>query len=558
MAVSRIELVGTENLTSSEKILLYNTNTFKNESLINLLGLPRIDDISIESVDNILESLLLSTYYHPLEKPFTYINDRDDPLTGQGFDTIIFMRDDNSPLGYAYLGKEYGNTYTSKRITYVVDKVKISILGEGESLKIGDSVVKFDMGILRQNPRTDNVKKIPKKYTGFGNYGSYIKDFIAGNKKDILTESRYIKYEEYSGTLSLNTIELPIEYTDFNNAQVGFYQGDPSLYIWNNQGEYSIFSLTEEVHFNDTIKILKSYTLAKPGISKSEIYKLPDLGNESQKIMYFASQYCIVESDEEHYVLDIPRQSSPDDGPRNKGWLITGRKIIPDVYRYFTSGPDGWIETSPNSDAILFDSLDVATGSNVKVNEWDPIYLKNFVIDQSLRARICEVGSLGWRNYQEALKNIGNLCNTEIDSRELVESGCTVIKKIGNWFVFEIPTTDTYVYSNMTQTVEFLRTEDPIVVNDEVILCSYDDKKYTLFDSPGKYISKKYYNKFGTKKGYSLPKKSCTLLNPIDLQKSFFSAFRRNVLPNDLSDFKIIGALGGIIFYRTRNTISYI
>lgn len=557
MAVSKIELVGTENLTSSERILLYNTETFKNEFLIKSLGLPRIEGISLESANNILDSLLASPYYHLLNKPFIYVNDRDDPLFGQGFDTILFLKGDRVLLGYAYLGKQYGKTYSGKGVTHIVDKVKITVSEENNSIKVGDSEVKFDMEISRQKPRVDNVKIGPKVYQGFGNYGVYVRDFLKGNKKDLITDLGYIKYGVYSGRISLNKIDIPSTYSNLNKTQIGFYQGDPSLYMWNDNGEYSILSLTQEVVFNETIKTTKAHTVARPGISKNEVYRLPDLGKGDQKIRYFAGQYCIVEADEILYVLDIPRQSSPEDGPRNKGWLISGKKIIQDSFEYYKASQEGWTKTAPTLDAVYFESLDIATGDTVRVNTWNPIFLNNFVIDQSLRAEICEIGSLGWRNYQESLKSIGSLCNTEVDSKTLVECGCTVIKKVGNWFVFEIPTTNTYLYSNMIQTVEFLKTESPIVVNDEVLLCR-EGNGYTLFDRPGKYISREYQSRFIKKDGYTVSGKTAVIQSPIDIQKSFFGAFRRNILPTNVSDFKVIGALGGIIFYKTGNTISYL
>lgn len=527
MAVSKIELVGTENLLSSTLLLPYNSS----------------GDISLGTVNNILETLISSGSYSFIGDPkkgeervtFEY-------SSAAGFDTILFLKDEDTLLGYAYLGRQYGNTYTNRGITYQVDKVNITITGASDSLIIGDQQVKFNMEITRQKPRTDNVRRAKKEYSGVGNYGNYLRDFMAGNKKDIITDLGYIKYGEYSGRLEFNEIKLPEIYSSFGHTQIGFYKGDPSLYIWNDEGQYSIFSLTKEITFAEGVKITKSYTPATPGVSKSEIYTIP-----RGTIRYFAGQYCVVEDDEELFVLDTSRQLTPE-----RGFLVTGREAVEDSFLYYRFSPRGWIPTTYAKDAPLFDSLDVAVGEVVKVPEYTLTYLNDFVVDQSLTTKICPVGSYGWKSYESALKGVGNLSNTELDSKTLVESGYTVIKKVGCWFVFDTPSASTRLWSNMIQTVEFPKTVEPIVVNDEVLL-EYQDGEYTLYDLPGRYRSKKVEGE-----GH-LSKKVCSdFESPIDIQKSFFGAFRRGILPTDVNDFKIVGALGGIIFYITKNKVSYL
>ena len=46
--------------------------------------------------------------------------------------------------------------------------------------------------------------------------------------------------------------------------------------------------------------------------------------------------------------------------------------------------------------------------------------------------------------------------------------------------------------------------------------------------------------------------------SPLVLQNSILSPFRRSKLPTTVEGFKIIGAIGGIIFYRINNTINYL
>lgn len=537
MFVSRIELVGTENLLSSTLLLPYNST-----------GFP---EISLGTINNILETLIASgssfignpEREEEEELTFTYLT---SITSGQGFDTILFLKDEKTLLGYVYLGRVYGNTYSYRGITYLVDKVNITISGQSNSLIVGDEQeVKFNMEITRQKPRTDNVRIKPKEYSGVGNYGIYLRDFLAGNKKDIITDTGYVSFEGgYSGRLHFNQIKLPEAYSTFQHTQVGFYKGDPSLYVWNDEGQYSIFSLTKEIEFVPGVSITKTYTPAIPGISSSEIYTILR-GN----IRYFASQYCVVEYNEDLYILDTSRQLTPEGG-----WLVLKKEKIEDSFLYYRYSPTGWIPTTPVDNVPTFDSLDIAVGDVVRIPEYTITYLNDFVVDQSLETKISVIGAYGWKNYEEALKGIGTLSDTEVDSKALVESGYTVSRKVGNWFVFNTPTSTTRLWSNMIQTVEFSKEEEPIVVNDEVLL-SYQDGEYTLYDLPGKYRSKKV----GEKEGYQLSKKVCkSFESPIDIQKSFFGAFRRNVLPTDVNDFKIVGALGGIIFYKTKNKISYL
>ena len=76
-----------------------------------------------------------------------------------------------------------------------------------------------------------------------------------------------------------------------------------------------------------------------------------------------------------------------------------------------------------------------------------------------------------------------------------------------------------------------------------------------------------YYNSLDALKEYKVPSKRKRLMidnsinstnSILDLQRSFLSYFRRNVLPISLTDFEIIGGLCGLVFYRLGSLVNYL
>jgi hypothetical protein len=144
----------------------------------------------------------------------------------------------------------------------------------------------------------------------------------------------------------------------------------------------------------------------------------------------------------------------------------------------------------------------------------------------------------------------------------------------------------------MTKSIKLSSKENnPIIINNEVLLTwvtSGDgfSTTYTIYDEPGYYATPTYYNlKYNSATGSltdgdsrynnyivyrtsTSPDKILTIKtksdesskssSPILIQRSFLRQFRRNVLPDTLENFKIIGSLCGIIYYRIGNVINYL
>ena len=142
-----------------------------------------------------------------------------------------------------------------------------------------------------------------------------------------------------------------------------------------------------------------------------------------------------------------------------------------------------------------------------------------------------------------------------------------VIKRFGDWLVFS-GTDSSYTYVNLNKAVKFSTgDEDPIVINNQILLGRTKipgvGYRYTLYDTPGCYVTP-LYRSINPNDGWELQSESKSLIIhnegdlPSMLPTSILSAYRRNVLPETLEGFKLIGSIGGIIFYRIGNLISYL
>lgn len=652
MAVSKvIELLGTRSLSDANSILAYNSKTFLDPDLYTALGLTSdlaeiLRQVPTKStVDNIFSILNLLPEYQLIqgthlpsgEVEFIYQNDKFTVIDGQGFDTIIFLSS-GELLGYLVLLSPVGSYVITEnsgkhsvRKNYRVGTVKIYVSSDSNNIRVGEDSISLlgDLGAIDKIDRKligpENHEYADKKcITSIkpvqGNYNIRLGSLLRSRRQaSIFTDTFSCLFKDGGVTTCKLKIKkniiLPSTYSSFTNHQVGYYHGDLVLYIWKNNGQYSIFSLTKTLSdiFGDPRLEYSPvpYTSARQDstgqvISNTEVYTLPILypggSNESQKIRYFAGEYIIVDVLDptteiwKTAVFSIDLQDAKEDN--NSGWII--ESYVPTglikTYRYdngvWTSIPDSSenVETYCSFDTIPEDLK--VQGKVVKVIERVPKYLDSFVLDRNdLKGYLHKMNKNSWQTYKEAIQDYQGFSNIFVNTRLLLMRDAVLQEKCGDWHILYNSQDKTYIYTNMNKSLKVSIGEPkPIIINDQVLVTytqNNDTTTYLIYNEPGHYISepaaRRLYKWSPSKVGMKMtsdeiwgqnyyiyrPKedsdKFLTIntstdgaMSPVVLQDSFLSLYRRNVLPQTLDDFRIIGAIGGIVFYRIGNTINYL
>lgn len=640
MAASKlVELLGTQGLSESSSILVYNSNTFKDPKKISGLGITEDQAKLLSSVPNTstinnIYSILIGmdeySTISPLEGSlgldFVFNNNQLSIVGGEGFDTIIFLSLEQiigyvvlvSPVGYSV--KVNSSRYSLKK-EYTVDTIKIhvdssnKIRVDEDEIDLIDEVESKDSSRDYSGESSDrytSVKKLSGLKINAGSYDKRINSILkSSGEKNIFTDTFFsnISPEKNITCTKLNlkkNIVLPSIYDNLDNYQVGFYNGDIVLYLWSRQTpKYAIISLTKTLEdiFNDSE--LRYYPLVytparsdKKGklISNSDVYTVPDLLGETMEISYFAGNYVIVKDSEGiSYIFDINRQSGYDT-ENNPGWVIDNYESTGQIDYYKWDGNDkDWkkITTGIPNEVHIYTRFDYIPESEkvVGIRGSKPNYLNIFSIDRlSLSAEPLPLTTLSWQTYIEGIQEFPDISNTYVDAELLLSEGCSLVGKAGDWCIFLKPDDSSYIYSNLTKSIKVgIEEPTPIIINNQVLL-TYSSKgnkwQYVLYDEPGDYITlsaaKRIY-KWNESKGvnivtnetrddgyyvYTPSRSSYNVLqitaggefisSPMTIQASFLSYYRRNLLPKTMEGFRIIGAIGGIIYYKIGNTINYL
>jgi len=200
-----------------------------------------------------------------------------------------------------------------------------------------------------------------------------------------------------------------------------------------------------------------------------------------------------------------------------------------------------------------------------------------------IRNQVRTTKKLIFATKEEAEKSIPELTDIYFDlGRYSSECSINVEGKRGEWFIIDHPTIDIKILTNMTKAVLIRSSElgGVMFINNQVLIIKnanpdrLSEITYTLFDGDGKFMTSgasdylsTYYNNLDTLKEYKVPSKRKRLMidnstnstnSILDLQRSFLSYFRRNVLPTSLTDFEIIGGLCGLVFYRLGSYVNYL
>ena len=632
-------LLGSRNLGTSDRVLPYNMETFKDPNIYLGLGLLSSEAAilseeptteTIGEIYNILKSLPDYTIIDrspstdESQKEFIFENDNIGVVQGEGFNVLIFLAGDDiigftiliTPKGYKTQTPEEATSYKLKR-SYNTRTVKIILtLGEN-NVKVDEGDVNITNDLVNQaDEDRDFSGKEPWNYAkkgdlkkdtrGIGNYSIYLSSVVRpGSKcKDIFTDTTYCKYS--SGSLSMAKLGIPknislgVAYSDFTHEQLGYYKNDLALFVWNDENQYSVFSITKTVDdvlgSSNVSQRLFPYTYPREGVGSTEIYTLPaQYEGQELKILYFAGRYIAAECDSSIYLFDIDRQEWIVDSWETTGidyrkW--DGSSWVPDVneeYRISTN-----VKILPSENFIT--SGLKTPGTIIGIEKRKPIYLTKFLADRmSERNILVKLKTLTWQSYLDAIQEYGGFSNTYGNSENTLMNNDIPVGKIGDWFIFEDTNNSSYIYSNMTKSIKIRKDENPpIIINDQALMTWESEGGnlvYCIYNSPGYFMSYNCYKYLGTRdpetsellpysdrdsRGHvytvytketdadryvtikTADSSESSASSPIVIQKSFLSAYRRNVLPITMNGFRIIGGFAGLIFYRIGNTINYL
>lgn len=599
MEIYNTYMLGAGKLVDCEFVLVYSTDSFKRRAdelyldnssisssdlLPTLSSLPdkntissivrtilRVKDKSGVLVYNVSEVNKVTDPGSKYYSEFIVSNRKDNIVGPDGFNVLVYLCNDGNigltPIGFStFLEPQGSSVFTESdkymiRKSYYVKNLHIYIGFDNQLLFNSDNVNLLDNLYETANPKKINlvgdddwkyvsVEKIKKRKSNNTVRPLYSSRLYSCDLEK--ARSQYIysdcgSFELGKNSEILNRTKLCItknihidRYNNaFSNYQVGFYKGDPALFVWSNENNYSIYSLAKKNKVGNIVMYTNPINSGNL-IFSSSVYRLPSYDNGfDSKIEYFSGNliqtlHTNTETGEsKRVVFNIDLQNTIDNKD-NSGWMNYG-----------------------DYNALL-----------------DPLDIKNRVILSR---------KLVFPNKIEAISSIPELTDTYFDlSRYSNEYSINIEGKRGEWFIIGHPSIGIKILTNMTKTVIIKSSElgNVIFVNNQVLIVKSPNLNkpseitYTLFDEDGDFMTegadeylRTYYNSLNLADKYAVPGITKRLLidnsanstnSILDIQRSFFSYFRRNILPISLTDFEIVGGLYGLIFYRFGSYINYL
>jgi hypothetical protein len=557
--------LGAGSLTYGSYILIYNNNVFSKYSdslMINGKFINSRKDI-LEKISskpdrgNIINqtSLILQLKESDGSKAFKLIPYKEritlnsssgNKIISDGFNTIVYLETNEatSVIGFTFFNKVQGtystnsnsNSYQVKK-SYKIDSIDLFInISNNLTLNIDSTInpiEKLDVDRIKKSLIGKEIwqyvgsKEIKNKnfaFTTSPTYSSNLRELLGNtNVSYLITSNTFTEINNLSdvksGYLSLSkNLQLdPLSAKEkFNHFQVGFWDDDLVMYSWtdevDNVMKFEVFSLTK---INSKFPLL--YTKPIRGTASSHIHEIPP------------------------YYLDSERQSQ-----------LVEKKLIG------FSGKFIYFYLPKYKKTVMFDIV------------------KHKYLAEGVIANLGDItGKIIWSNsnqlvsYDEAVKLIPHLANIKLDVKEFFKNNfLRVVAKVGDWIIIDYPNLNAYIYSNYSKIilVEESEYENVMIINDECLLIKQDNRGYNLIAEEGNYISDTLKNHIiNNNLDFQLshlidnfseldPKYNINFTgvnNPLYIQKSALSYFRRNALPTTMNEFNIIAAYGGLIYYVT-------
>lgn len=596
MEIYNTYMLGAGKLVDCEYVLVYNTESLskraddlyidgisisKSNFLSQLSKVPDKRDIQevvrkILKIKNNLGELVynvseVNRSTDPSSKYYSdfIVSNRKDNIVGpDGFNVIVYLCSNGGvelvPIGYStFLEPQGSSVFTESgkymiRKNYYVRNLHIYIgfdnqlLFDTEKVNLLDSlssVANLSKRDLRgsENWNYASVRSARENanHTNRPLYTNTIYGTVSGSGQYIFSDTNSFVLDRDNKVIEKTKlcINKNLHVDRFNNAfgnyQVGFYKGDPALFVWNIENNYSIYSLARKNLVGNTVMYTNPVNTRRL-ILNSSVHRIPSYDiNYKSKIEFFSgnlvqTSHTNNETGETvRKVFNLDLQDNRDND-NNAGWMSFG------------------------DDLALLDPLDIR--NQVRITK-----------------------KLIFATKEEAEKSIPELTDIYFDlGRYSSECSINVEGKRGEWFIIGHPTIDIKILTNMTKTVLIRSSElgGVMFINNQVLIIKnanpdrLSEITYTLFDGDGKFMTSgasdylsTYYNNLDALKEYKVPSKRKRLMidnsinstnSILDLQRSFLSYFRRNVLPISLTDFEIIGGLCGLVFYRLGSYVNYL
>jgi len=525
-----------KSITECRRILVYNRNSFVSNQNYSRLTLYNINEIFYNVLvdesntsnygfnDNcLLIERRIDDEEDITNNPFPYIC--SNLRTPNGFNIIIYLSNiDSSPVGYTEFVNTQGRISEGINIylKFNIKGIELELHILNSLYKIKDTLTKNFIG-TELNKYTSNfiIKNDIKKILKDSKYTTHLSAFLNKKSKDnIYLNDRFLDSDKNLIKLDLkNNYDFGLS-IEFEKQQATYYRDDIVIYSWkivNNQIRYQIVSAINgqsyiQGDFYDTIDFYDSKVL-------------------SQNVLYCAGKYIVVKL--------VYRNTT---------------KI-----KLFDTDNINWVETA--EDNIIIDPFD---------REAEIYKLPRSVSIQSL-----DTAYFLFPDLVNIYLNLGNYINTY---REL-----EIFRKIGDWIIIKNKKNgkNFYIVTNMFSVIYM--TEDDynnmIVINNTTFLIK-EENYYIIYYG----IRKKTYY---TEKARSLntgvgliagpngilicnddeaenyieiynKKEVDIVFKDSDLLSSIFNQFRKRPLSKLTVPSNIVCAIGGIIYYRENNKLSYI
>lgn len=596
MEIYNTYMLGAGKLVDCEYVLVYNTESFSkraNDLYVDGISISKSNFLPLLSktpdkrgIHEVVEKILkiknnsgelvynvseVNRSTDPSSKYYSdfIVSNRKDNIVGpDGFNVIVYLCSNGGfelvPIGFSTFLEPQGSSVFTESGKYMIRK---NYYVRNLHIYIGfDNQLLFDtekLNLLDNLSSTANLSKRDLRGTENWNYASVssAKEKVGHVERPLYTNriystvsgrGQYIFSDTNSFILDRNNkviektklcINKNLHVDRFNNAfgnyQLGFYKGDPALYVWNIGNNYSIYSLARKNLVGNTVMYTNPVNTGRL-ILNSSVYRLPSYDiNYKSKIEFFSGnlvQTAHTNNETGEVVRKVFNLDLQDnrDNDNNAGWMNFG------------------------DDLALLDPLDI----------------KN---------QVRTTKKLIFATKEEAEKSIPELTDIHFDlGRYSSECSINVEGKRGEWFIIGHPTIDIKILTNMTKTVLIRSSElgGVMFINNQVLIIKnpnpdrLSEITYTLFDSDGKFMTSgasdylsTYYNNLDALKEYKVPGRRKRLMidnsinstnSILDLQRSFLAYFRRNTLPTSLTDFEIIGGLCGLVFYRLGSLVNYL
>ena len=522
-----------KSITECKRILVYNRNSFNtgrltlyniNEIFYNIL----VDESNTSNYGYNDNCYIIDRRIDDEEdmtnNPFPYIC--SNLRTPYGFNIIIYLSNvDGSPVGYT----EFVNT--QGRISERIDiYLKFNIKGVELELHLSNQLYKRKDSLTNDfigtelNKYTSNfvIENDIKKILKDSKYTTHLSTYLnEKGKNNIYLNDRFLNSEKNMIKLNLkNNFDFGLS-MEFEKQQMTYYRDDIVVYSWkiteDNKIKYQIVSATNGqsyIHddFADTIEHMDEKVL-------------------SQEVLYCAGKYIVVKINYKNNYYKI---------------------------KLFDTENICWVDTK--EDNVIVDPFD---------KEAEIYELPISTSIQSL-----DTAYFLFPELVNIYLDLGNYINT---SREL-----EVFRKIGDWIIIRNRSNNKtfYIATNMFSVIYMTKDDydNMIVINDSTLLLVEEDyyvvyygvRKKTYYTERARSLNTGIglttYNNIkicddGEAEDYIeiYNKKEVDIVfKESDLFSSIFNQYRKRPLSNLVVPSDIVCALGGIIYYKENNKLSYI